>query len=114
MIDIKQQVADAIAKFGEQLDQYKFSSDMTTMGEYLKQIQDSRKEGLVYQAFTVKHKTKRGYSPKTIKYRRLFGYYHSEIEINEGTITITNYIKPLPAVDKIMIKGLLNEGTKTV
>lgn len=115
MIDLKQQVEEAVAKFGEQLDWSKFSSDMTMMGEYLKQVRESQKEGLAYRVLIVKHKTKRGYSPKTIKYLRLFGYYSSEVEIKDGVLTINHYIRPLPAVEQINIKmEVPNEGTKTV
>ena len=121
MIDLKQQVEEAIAKFGEQLDWSKFSADMTKMGDYFKQILDAQKEGLAYRVFIVKHKTKRGYSPKTVKYRKLFGYYSTEIETDdEGNITINNYVhplhvRPLPAVERINIKlEVLNEGTKTI
>ena len=112
--DIKQQIADAIAKYGEQLDWSNFSADPSIMAEYLKQVRDAQKEGLVYKAFIVKHKIKRGYSPKSIKYRKLFGLYKSEMKIEDGVVTIHNYIRPLPIVDRIKIKEVLNEGTKTV
>ena len=112
--DIKQQIADAIAKCGEQLDWSNFSADPSIMEKHLQQIRDAQKEGLVYKDFIVKHKTKRGYSPKTIKYRKLFGLYKSEMKSEDGVLTIHNYVRPLPAVDRIKIKGVLNEGTKTV
>ena len=109
--DIKQQIADAIIKYGEQLDWSNFSADQSIMAEYLKQVRDAQKEGLVYRAFIVKHKTKRGYSPKSIKYRKLFGLYKSEMKIEDGVVTIHNYIRPLPIADRIKIKEVLNEGT---
>lgn len=112
--DIKQQIADAIAKYGEQLDWSNFTADPSTMAEHLQQIRDAQQEGLVYRAFIVKHKTKRGYSPKSIKYRKLFGLYKSEMKIEDGVVTIHNYIRPLPIADRIKIKEVLNEGTKTV
>ena len=115
--DLKQQVVEAVAKFGGQLDWSNFSADPSIMAEYLKQVRDVQQEGQypVYRAFIVKHKTKRGYSPKTIKYRKLFGYYTSKMEIEDGVAVIHNYIRPLPAVVSIKItKGVLNEGTKTV
>lgn len=112
--DIKQQIADAISKYGEQLDWSNFSADPSIMAENLKQIRDAQKEGLAYRVFIVKHKTKRGYSPKSIKYRKLFGLYKSEMKIEDGVLTIHNYVRPLPAVDRIKIKEVLNEGTKTV
>ena len=112
--DIKQQIASAVAKYGEQLDWSNFSADPSIMAEYLKQVRDAQQEGLVYKAFIVKHKTKRGYSPKSIKYRKLFGLYKSEMKIEDGVVTIHNYVRPLPAVDRIKIKEVLNEGTKTV
>lgn len=112
--DIKQQIADAIAKYGEQLDWSNFSADPSIMAKHLKQIRDAQKEGLVYRVFIVKHKTKRGYSPKTIKYRKLFGHYKSEVEIEDGVVTIHNYVRPLPIADRIKITEVLNEGTKTV
>ena len=111
--DIKQQIADAVAKYGEQLD-WSTQADPSIMAEYLKQIRDAQKEGLAYRVFIVKHKTKRGYSPKTIKYRKLFGLYKSEMKIEDGVLTIHNYIRPLPIADRIKIKEVLNEGTKTV
>ena len=112
--DIKQQIANAIAKYGEQLDWSNFSADPSIMAEHLKQIRDAQKEGLVYRVFIVKHKTKRGYSPKTTKYRKLFGHYKSEMKIEDGVVTIHNYVRPLPIADRIKIKEVLNEGTNTV
>lgn len=109
--DLKQQVAEAV---GGQLDWSNFSADPSIMAEYLKQVRDAQQEGLVYRAFIVKHKTKRGYSPKSIKYRKLFGLYKSEMKIEDGVLTIHNYIRPLPIADRIKIKEVLNEGTKTV
>lgn len=103
-----------VAKFGGQVDWSTEKLDQSTIAEYLKQVRDAQQEGLVYRAFIVKHKTKRGYSPKSIKYRKLFGYYKSEMEIKDGVITIHNYIRPLPIADEITIKEVLNEGTKTV
>ena len=112
--DIKQQIASAVAKYGEQLDWSNFTADPSTMAKHLQQVRDAQKEGLVYRAFIVKHKTKRGYSPKSIKYRKLFGLYKSEMKIEDGVVTIHNYIRPLPIADRIKIKEVLNEGTKTV
>lgn len=112
--DIKQQIADAISKYGEQLDWSNFSADPSTMAKHLKQVRDAQKEGLVYRAFIVKHKPKRGYSPKSIKYRKLFGHYKSEMKIEDGVVTIHNYVRPLPIADRIKITEVLNEGTKTI
>ena len=112
--DIKQQIASAIAKYSEQLAWSNFSADPSIMAKHLQQVRDAQKEGLVYRAFIVKHKTKRGYSPKSIKYRKLFGLYKSEMKIEDGVVTIHNYIRPLPIADRIKIKEVLNEGTKTV
>ena len=112
--DIKQQIASAVAKYGEQLDWSNFSADPSIMAKHLQQVRDAQKEGLVYRAFIVKHKTKRGYSPKSIKYRKLFGLYKSEMKIEDGVVTTHNYIRPLPIADRIKIKEVLNEGTKTV
>ena len=82
--------------------------------EYLKAIKDMRKEGWVYHIRIVKHKTKRGYSPKHIKYRRLYGIYRSEVVIENGTVIIIhNYIHPLPVLERIKSE-VLNEGTKTI
>lgn len=111
--DLKQQVADAVAKFGEQLDWSNFTQDQSVFDEYLKAIKDMRKEGWVYHIRIVKHKTKRGYSPKHIKYRRLYGIYRSEVVIENGSVMIHNYIHPLPALQRIKTE-VLNEGTKTV
>lgn len=115
--NLKQQVEEAIAKFAEQLDWSNFSADTTTMGQYFEQILAERKEGLAYQVFNVKHKTKRGYSPKTIRYRKLLGYYDTEVITgDDGNLIINHYIRPiLVAVERINIKmEVLNEGTKTV
>lgn len=96
--DLKQQVADAVAKFCEQLDWSNFTQDQSVFDEYLKAIKDMRKEGWVYHIRIVKHKTKRGYSPKHIKYRRLYGIYRSEVVIENGSVMIHNYIHPLPVL----------------
>lgn len=111
--DLKQQVADAVAKFGEHLDWSNLTQDQSVFNEYLKAIEDMRKEGWVYHIRIVKHKTKRGYSPKHISYKRLYGIYKSEVVIDKGTLTIHNYIHPLPALQRIKME-VLNEGTKTV
>ena len=114
--DLKQQVEEAAVKFASQLDWSNCTTDESLFSEYLKAIQEMRKEGLVYLARIVKHKTKRGYSPKRIKCRKLYGTYESEIVADhEGNITVNNYIRPLPVVlKKIIITEALNEGTKTV
>lgn len=103
--DLKQQVADAVAKFGEQLDWSNFTQDQSLFNEYLKAIKDMRKEGWVYHICIVKHKTKRGYSPKHIKYRRLYGIYRSEVVIENGSVMIHNYIHPLPMLERIKMGG---------
>lgn len=114
MIDLKQQVEEAIAKtLDGKLDWSNFTQDQSLFDEYLKAIRDMRKEGWVYHIRIVKHKTKRGYSPKYIKYRRLYGIYRSEVVIENGAVIIHNYIHPLPMLERIKSE-VLNEGTKTI
>lgn len=114
--DLKQQVEEAAAKFASQLDWSTCTTDESLFNEYLKAIQEMRKEGLVYLSRIVKHKTKRGYSPKRVKCRKLYSTYKSEIVAdNEGNIIVNNYIHPLPVVlKKTIVTEVLNEGTKTV
>ena len=114
MIDLKQQVEEAIAKtLDGQLDWSNFTQDQSLFDEYLKAIEDMRKEGWIYHIRIVKHKTKRGYSPKHIKYRRLYGIYRSEVVIENGSVMIHNYIHPLPALERIKSE-VLNESTKSI
>ena len=111
--DLKQQVEEAAAKFADQLMWPDFTQDQSLFDEYLKAINDMRKEGWVYHIRIVKHKTKRGYSPKHIKYRRLYGIYVSEVVIENGTVMIHNYIHPIPILERIKVE-VLNEGIKTI
>ena len=111
--DLKQQVEEAAAKFADQLMWPDFTQDQSLFDEYLKAINDMRKEGWVYHIRIVKHKTKRGYSPKHISYKRLYGIYRSEVVIDGGAVMIHNYIHPLPILERIKVE-VLNEGIKTI
>ena len=109
--NLKQEIKEAVSKtlIWEEQDPSICTISQVLLDTCVQELTSKPIEGLAYLCNIKPHKVKRGYAPRYIKCRSLYGRYHytlDTVQTEKGsTLVVRHYITPFAKVEPIKING---------